>query len=198
MLEFFRGWRRKVGIVTLLMSIAFLGMWFRSRVVEDALEIAFWDVLSQNGTVSWRLRSFVARAPWFWSYPLPPSGKGLGGHFELRLRYGTLVLFFTVLSAYLLLWKPWTVPPRRIERLKLASAMSGVFAAIALGDGSVALLILFMWPYWAIVMLCLYMIWKRRDSVMRKALLSVVVLMVPFAGTWLFLRYEERVSGRPT
>ncbi|MEI8383783.1 MAG: hypothetical protein WCJ09_26955 [Planctomycetota bacterium] len=39
MREFFRGWRRKAGCVTLLMAIAVTGAWIRSRVIHDFLTI---------------------------------------------------------------------------------------------------------------------------------------------------------------
>jgi len=35
--EFSKGWRRKIGCVTLLLSLAFMGGWMRSVVIEDSL-----------------------------------------------------------------------------------------------------------------------------------------------------------------
>ena len=37
MREFFRGWRRKIGAVTLVMALALTGVWMRSVVIEDSL-----------------------------------------------------------------------------------------------------------------------------------------------------------------
>jgi len=37
--EFFRGWRRKIGVVTLIMSLAFMGGWVRSNFVADIAQM---------------------------------------------------------------------------------------------------------------------------------------------------------------
>ncbi|MDB5343116.1 MAG: hypothetical protein JWP89_1493 [Schlesneria sp.] len=37
MREFFHGWRRRVGCVTLVMALALMGFWMRSRIVFDRL-----------------------------------------------------------------------------------------------------------------------------------------------------------------
>ena len=39
MREFFHGWRRKAGIVTLVMASALMGIWIRTRVIQDDLAI---------------------------------------------------------------------------------------------------------------------------------------------------------------
>ena len=39
MREFFRGWRRKVGCVALVMALATCGLWMRSRAIEDSLVV---------------------------------------------------------------------------------------------------------------------------------------------------------------
>ena len=38
MCEFFRGWRRQAGCVTLLMACAVLGLWMRGRIYSDLIE----------------------------------------------------------------------------------------------------------------------------------------------------------------
>jgi len=38
MKEFFQGWRRKIGVVTLVMALVFMAGWVRSLVVEDELD----------------------------------------------------------------------------------------------------------------------------------------------------------------
>ena len=48
--EFFKGWRRKAGVVTLVMALAFLGVWARSFRKVDNLVLAF-------GEISWKLGS---------------------------------------------------------------------------------------------------------------------------------------------
>ena len=41
MREFFRGWRRKVGVVTLLMACVFMSGWVRSRAISDNLRFIY-------------------------------------------------------------------------------------------------------------------------------------------------------------
>jgi hypothetical protein len=56
--EFFKGWRPKVGCVTLVMACAAFGMAMRSRVVSDFYEISIGDrehcFGSYHGYLSWR------------------------------------------------------------------------------------------------------------------------------------------------
>lgn len=39
--EFFKGWKRKVGVVTLVMALVFMGGWIRSRSKSDLLMVRF-------------------------------------------------------------------------------------------------------------------------------------------------------------
>jgi hypothetical protein len=57
MREFFRGWRRKVGIVLLGLVCAVFGMWMRSRVVYDA--ISFWTGHQQQAVITVTLRKIA-------------------------------------------------------------------------------------------------------------------------------------------
>src|SRR5664279_4247082 len=41
MREFFKGWKRKVGIVTLLLALMFMGAWGRSHISKD--QISLWN-----------------------------------------------------------------------------------------------------------------------------------------------------------
>ena len=41
MREFFRGWRRKAGCISLVMALALMGVWIRSLSVMDLAIIAF-------------------------------------------------------------------------------------------------------------------------------------------------------------
>ncbi len=43
MREFFRGWRRKAGVMTLVMATVFLGAWVRNVVVTDQFELVIGD-----------------------------------------------------------------------------------------------------------------------------------------------------------
>lgn len=42
MREFFTGWRRKAGCITLVMSLALMAASSRSHVIEDLITIPFW------------------------------------------------------------------------------------------------------------------------------------------------------------
>jgi hypothetical protein len=57
--EFFRGWRRKVGVVTLVLSCVFAGLWIRSRVVRDRFSVhtnseLSTHVLSDRSGLTWK------------------------------------------------------------------------------------------------------------------------------------------------
>jgi hypothetical protein len=57
MRDFFHGWRRKVGCLTLVMACVLMGGWFRSRLVQDELRISvcYANLIfnSCNGTLTW-------------------------------------------------------------------------------------------------------------------------------------------------
>ncbi len=60
MADFFRGWRHKVGVVTLMMALFFIGAWMRSLTVSDHVHVQFFDYsnanqgfASNNGSVLW-------------------------------------------------------------------------------------------------------------------------------------------------
>ena len=60
MRDFYRGWRRKVGIVTLVMACVFMGVWVRSLVYLDIVYVQglghFHELISTEGTVHWIVR----------------------------------------------------------------------------------------------------------------------------------------------
>ena len=56
MMEFFRGWRRKVGCMTLTMALAFMAVWFRSQSIADEFSDDtndYWVVQTVGGYVVW-------------------------------------------------------------------------------------------------------------------------------------------------
>ena len=63
--EFFKGWRRKFGVVTLLMSLFFVGCWMRSFAsTNDHFKVwANHSIYSHNGSVSWNIRSYDGQTP---------------------------------------------------------------------------------------------------------------------------------------
>lgn len=55
--EFFRGWRRKAGLVTLVLACAFLGLWFRSfSTTDDCISFPHnYSLYSHDGSISWNV-----------------------------------------------------------------------------------------------------------------------------------------------
>ncbi len=144
MKEFFHGWRRKVGIVALVMACGFLTLWFRAGAVEDV-------ILSGNGKgtvislqlsrkgVAWnRYEGLVMKPAMKWWREPPVAGQegpprafftrepiaitrgaqwyifsygqiqnSLGNTMDYWvLSFWSITIPLTLLSAYLILWKP--------------------------------------------------------------------------------------------
>jgi hypothetical protein len=137
MWSFFRGWRRKAGVVTLVMALALLVGWVRSRVVLDSLSFAVRSqvtesLVSGGGLVAWQAKTNSSPPSVTWNTaPVTDSfdgfnnpsmrwswrGFGVGElvpeeEFDIErivfriVPYWSLVLPLTILSAYLILWKP--------------------------------------------------------------------------------------------
>jgi len=81
MLEFFRGWKRKAGCVTLMVACVFMALWLRSLCLEDNIQIPSTAssrklFVSKDGTLAWRAgRGYASRIrPLRWySYQLRPE-----------------------------------------------------------------------------------------------------------------------------
>lgn len=126
MREFFQGWRRRVGCITLLMAIALMAGWMRSRLVEDVAACSILDNRHVFATypdqiVWWTWNESATRDisfPINWSeidwYLQPPdiirayeikwSAPNLIWHWEVP--YWSLTVPLTLLSAWLLLSRP--------------------------------------------------------------------------------------------
>eukprot|EP00456_Euglypha_rotunda_P083142 TRINITY_DN8224_c0_g1_i9.p1 TRINITY_DN8224_c0_g1~~TRINITY_DN8224_c0_g1_i9.p1 ORF type:complete len:104 (-),score=5.44 TRINITY_DN8224_c0_g1_i9:24-335(-) len=68
MFQFFHGWRRKAGVLTLGMACAITIAWMRSRVVIDQLAFCIaepteFHIYSARGTITWWSWS-DSRDPW--------------------------------------------------------------------------------------------------------------------------------------
>ena len=134
MLEFFYGWRRKAGTITLVMALGFVGGWIRSLSVTDSCQFPVrnrWHVgfVSHGGRFScgwtdlkepvrYEWRSFERRrsiAYQFHDLCFDFSGgkaPNCGGKpSQLMISYWSITLPLTLLSAYLLL-APSTKRPR--------------------------------------------------------------------------------------
>ena len=118
---FFHGWRRKAGCVTLVMAIAVGGMWARSLVVMDRVwfcrNAQLHHVISFDGVLSWWKRPQTPPSP-----AIPSLGWSSTTFDELttvalyqstwHIQFKTLAIPLTLLSAYLILWKPRKRPPK--------------------------------------------------------------------------------------
>ena len=117
MKEFFHGWRRKTGIITLVMACLFATVWVRSLFIEDV--VIFLDgfrhhtLISLSGNVYWDSEAESTFDPgrftWF-TYDLR-NPTMLASSLEsveeaFRIPYWSITVPLTVLSAYLLLSKP--------------------------------------------------------------------------------------------
>jgi hypothetical protein len=94
---FFHGWRRKAGVVTLVMACVFLCEWMSSRVHRRDF------LLEMDGPRYLILRSHdgavrMVRELW-------PGPRRIRAEEILVIPYVAIVLALTLLSAYLMLWK---------------------------------------------------------------------------------------------
>lgn len=108
--EFFHGWQRKVGCVTLVMALAVCAMWIRNSVVSDLFLIGQVSVHFSRGGVVW---SIDDGSMWHWGSweHLPKDWNANGTHLHFGsntavVPYWCIVLLLSLLSAYLILWKP--------------------------------------------------------------------------------------------
>lgn len=141
MSEFFNGWRRKIGCVTLVMACAVAGVWYRSYVVADIISCTAldpWFITVRNGEVAWTRTNLncpvgarmACDDTQLWATTLSTtalselrpkfSGRGAYSGVESTIAIApnarpTFSIFWvnlglTLLSAYLILWKPRTKP----------------------------------------------------------------------------------------
>ena len=124
--EFFKGWRRKAGLVTLAMAIALFSLWMRSHTIFDFIVFAHGDrqhsVAVAGGQIYW-LATIKMDDSVGWEIdstdgPLANVLLGremtramLNQHPELQFRewiipYWSLVLPLTLLSVWLILARP--------------------------------------------------------------------------------------------
>jgi hypothetical protein len=131
MREFFRGWRRKAGVITLILACVVVAANVRSFVVSDSIHIRLGigrSLYADSGVGCWTINLSISpyqalHTPLWMT--LDPSGVGFVdwdwkwgdfgyNHYQeekidivtLMGPYWSLVLPLTLLSAYLILWKP--------------------------------------------------------------------------------------------
>lgn len=124
---FLDGWRRKAGIVALVVACCSLLGWLRSVAVRDEIGLGSDHFISSdNGYISWTTiyRSRVYDSTWTKDVPQVPMHPGLKirwewsrlgllaqeravyrqGVLQRSISYWYLIAPFTLLSAYLILW----------------------------------------------------------------------------------------------
>jgi hypothetical protein len=116
MREFFKGWRRKVGCVTLVVSLLLAGCWIRSFVIRDVVCIprkyALQIFSSSQGEISWNRHDAASTLKFSWkSEPIDrrTARRKAGFRFNASIwstPYWPFTVPLTLLSAYLILWNP--------------------------------------------------------------------------------------------
>jgi len=124
--EFFKGWRRKVGVVALVMACVAMGGWVRSFYVAESIFVtknrSGFRVLSIEGTLHCQRfddpNSYYPNV--YQSYPLtqgqfvPVEWAWTSKQYHIRqIPHWSIVLPLTLLSAYLLLVKPRVAKPKK-------------------------------------------------------------------------------------
>ena len=112
--EFFRGWRRKVGVVTLVMALVAMVGWIRSGFVDEWVAVCLGERTLFVLVSTWRGLSLESwpgmppdSPPFLWrSNQHNPSDGLTPDDGQLRIPYCFIVIPLTLLSAFLLLTKP--------------------------------------------------------------------------------------------
>ena len=119
MREFFKGWRRKVGCVTLVVACVVAIAWGRSVRVRDTVEFGFNGsshyVFISDGRIEWsrwwyrdgrqpnKTLTWISGPEFIPPWMLIPERVPPASTWAIP--YWSLVIPLTLLSAYLLLWK---------------------------------------------------------------------------------------------
>jgi hypothetical protein len=117
--EFFNGWRRKAGCVTLMIALLFMGGWIRSTTDRDTAVIrtgtnSFFGFESEDGSM--RLAHFSSDHPvtFFGNFEFESDLRSdalslmavVPSELRFAVPYWSIAVPLTLLSAYLILWKP--------------------------------------------------------------------------------------------
>lgn len=94
---FFHGWRRKSGVAALVMALVAASIWVRSTVTGDEFTVYDMQFKSFAGTFE--------RSDFLW-YDDSSLGRAETRHVYWRIQYAWIATPLTLLSVYLLLWKP--------------------------------------------------------------------------------------------
>jgi len=117
MRDFFHSWRRKAGCVALVAATMLTMLWFRSAGIVDDVCLptggnTYQLLLSRFGEFTWQWNDAKEEVDFHWqSIDLEPPSEMWSRRFDfeawsLTLPYWSVTLAMTMLSAYLILWKP--------------------------------------------------------------------------------------------
>lgn len=124
MREFFHGWRRKVGVVTLVMALVMMALWIRSYVLFDQIFVLGNLVLSNSGCIVWDWQGWGGPdANFLHFYSDRASPFDVDWYFGtdgIRLPYWIVTIPLTLLTAYLILWKPREKPKNTVAEFSQA------------------------------------------------------------------------------
>ena len=142
MREFLRGWKRKIGCITLMMACVFAAGWIRSSHTADELWIGAlgrqWCFISEMGYIHWHsyfvppryigdsvssvpVSTAADRASFdrFWSNRLHNLAITTRYFIQGTVPYWSVVIPLTALSTFLLLSKPRKSPqPKTVPSIR--------------------------------------------------------------------------------
>jgi len=120
--EFFKGWRRKAGCVTLVMACVFMAIWLRTFAATDTIIVGQVGISSVDGVLAVVTNDEIPTPRWESADAIRLDSDRVRFHWQLRLfgfrrgvdgddqawtiPYWSIVIPLTLLSAYLLLTKP--------------------------------------------------------------------------------------------
>ncbi|HEY4258606.1 MAG TPA: hypothetical protein VGM98_00540 [Schlesneria sp.] len=104
--EFFRGWRRKAGIVTLVTAGVMFVVWMRSLTTYDAIHCKLPWVSSSSEDREYDSDILASFDGMLLNRRVFSAPEGFRDEDIWAIPHWSIVLPLTLLSAYLLLWKP--------------------------------------------------------------------------------------------
>jgi hypothetical protein len=115
--NYFKPWRRKAGVVTLVMALVLMGVWIRSMFYQDGLMIfgkRLTMIATAAGSLSWAVQEpddgVQFSESWHWlSNPIKPDNDNDMHATEILgtptyIHYSPIVISLTILAGFLLLW----------------------------------------------------------------------------------------------
>jgi hypothetical protein len=140
--DYFKPWRRKIGVVTLVMACVFTAAWVRSQTLRDRISLGKHSVQSYSGGVAWMQYTRFIQATlsidtdlvehyrndeakidkqlrWWrcgfenYEQEYHIATMGTGVVLVWRVLYWPIVIPLTLLSAFLLLSKPRKSAPKK-------------------------------------------------------------------------------------